>query len=130
MNTWAWSWGVLIIDFTNCQFIYFLGKGQCNQEKAVENCTHVDVAIKSYVISILTGSTFDGFIDCTNMYQTKRVDLCTWMDFYSVNTWYGKKVPKYSPSQTENLMYEFFCISMPVSKSCELSLDVGFHSSM
>ena len=24
-------------------------------------------------------------------YQTKKVDLCTWMDFYSVNTWDGKK---------------------------------------
>ena len=33
---------------------------------------HVDVAIKSYVISILTGSTFDGFIDCTNIKQKKR----------------------------------------------------------
>ena len=30
---------------------------------------HVDVAIKSYVISILTGSTFDGFIDCTDIKQ-------------------------------------------------------------
>jgi hypothetical protein len=37
----------------------------------------VDVAIKSYVISFLTGSTFDGFIDCTNEYQTKRVELCS-----------------------------------------------------
>ena len=26
---------------------------------------NVDVAIKSYAISSLTGSTFDGFIDCT-----------------------------------------------------------------
>ena len=30
---------------------------------------HVDVAIKSYAISILTGSTFDGFIDCTSIKQ-------------------------------------------------------------
>ena len=40
----------------------------------------MDVAIKSYVISILTGSTFDGFIDCTNIKQ-KRVDLCSWKVF-------------------------------------------------
>ena len=32
---------------------------------------HVDVAIKSYVISILTGSTFDGFIDCTHSVMVK-----------------------------------------------------------
>jgi len=32
----------------------------------VESCVlYVDVAIKSYAISSLTGSTFDGFIDCT-----------------------------------------------------------------
>ena len=32
---------------------------------------HVDVAIKSYAISILTGSTFDGFIDCTSIKQER-----------------------------------------------------------
>jgi hypothetical protein len=33
----------------------------------VEACMYynMDVAIKSYAISFLTGSTFDGFIDCT-----------------------------------------------------------------
>ena len=33
----------------------------------LKNVQTVDVAIKSYVISILTGSTFDGFIDCTQI---------------------------------------------------------------
>ena len=38
--------------------------------KTTKNVLHVDVAIKSYAISILTGSTFDGFIDClTNIKQ-------------------------------------------------------------
>ena len=36
------------------------------KQMGLQNVLHVDVAIKSYAISILTGSTFDGFIDCTN----------------------------------------------------------------
>ena len=87
----------------------------------------VDVAIKSYAMSILTGSTFDGFIDCTNIKQ-KGWTSTPWMDFYSVNTW--DEFQNIPLPKKENVMYEFFCISMPVSKSCELSLDVGFHSSM
>ena len=35
---------------------------------------HVDVAIKSYVTSNLTGSPFDGFIDCTNIVMVKDLD--------------------------------------------------------
>jgi hypothetical protein len=35
----------------------------------------VDVAIKSYVISILIGSTFDGFIDCTNIGMVWKEDF-------------------------------------------------------
>jgi hypothetical protein len=58
------------MNFTNCHFLPFLGKGQCNQ--AIEDCTHVDVAIKSYGISILTGITFDGFIDCTETSTISR----------------------------------------------------------
>ena len=68
---WSMIVFLMSIDFTNCYFLPFLGKGQCNQEKAIADCTHVDVAIKSYVISILTGSTFDGFIDCTHIGMVK-----------------------------------------------------------
>ena len=51
-------------------FIPFSGKGQFHRYKAALKIVHhVDVAIKSYVISILTGSTFDGFIDYTNFKQ-------------------------------------------------------------
>ena len=39
--------------------------------KTTKNVLHVDVAIKSYAISILTGSTFDGFIDFTHLVMTK-----------------------------------------------------------
>ena len=39
---------------------------------------HVDVAIKSYAISILTGSTFDGFIDCTNIKQKGWTSAHEW----------------------------------------------------
>ena len=39
--------------------------------KPLEILRHVDVAIKSYVISVLTGSTFDGFIDCMNTVLVK-----------------------------------------------------------
>ena len=35
---------------------------------------NVDVAIKSYVISILTGSTFDGFIDSTDIMMVKDLN--------------------------------------------------------
>ena len=35
--------------------------------KTLKTVQYVDVAIKSYVISILTDSTFDRFIDCTNI---------------------------------------------------------------
>ena len=35
--------------------------------KSLKIVHDVDVAIKSYVISILIGSTFDGFIDCSNI---------------------------------------------------------------
>ena len=35
--------------------------------KSLKTVHDIGVAIKSYVISILTGSTFDGFIDCTNI---------------------------------------------------------------
>ena len=49
--------------------------------------------LPSKVISylpILTGSTFDGFIDCTNIKQ-KGWTSVPWMNYYSVNTWDGKK---------------------------------------
>ena len=35
--------------------------------KSLKIIHDVNVAIKSYVISILIGSTFDGFIDCSNI---------------------------------------------------------------
>ena len=56
------------------------------------NCMYykVDVAIKSYVISFLTGSTFDGFIDCTNEYQTKRVELWSWKVYFILVIWIEK----------------------------------------
>ena len=52
-------------------FLPFLGKSQL---KAIKIVRHVDVAIKSYVISILTDSTFDGFIDCTNIVTAKDLN--------------------------------------------------------
>ena len=60
-----------ILDFLNILlidiFLPFSGKGQFNKQK-------VNVAIKSYVISILTGSTFDGFIDCTDIMMVKDLN--------------------------------------------------------
>ena len=58
-------------DMENLELIK---NSDCRQDKTskqmgLQNVLHVDVAIKSYAISILTGSTFDGFIDCT---KTKR----------------------------------------------------------
>ena len=42
---------------------------------------YVNVAIKSYAISSLTGSTFDGFIDCANttikLYKGKKFLIFT-----------------------------------------------------
>ena len=53
-------------------FIPISGKGQFHRYKsALKTVHHVDVAIKSYAISILTGSTFNGFIDCTNIKQNE-----------------------------------------------------------
>ena len=39
--------------------------------KSLKIVHYLDVAVKSYVISILIGSTFDGFIDCTNIVMVK-----------------------------------------------------------
>ena len=49
----------------------FSGKRQIDK-KLSKILGHVDVAIRSQVIPILTGSTFDGFIN-----QRNRVDLCS-----------------------------------------------------
>ena len=46
-------------------FLLFQVRFNSITKKSLKIVQHVDVAIKSYVISILTGSTFDGFIDCT-----------------------------------------------------------------
>ena len=61
---------------TNCHFcsIFQVRVNSINR-KPLQIVHHVDVAIKSYAISILTGSTFDGFIDCT---RTKRYSLSSW----------------------------------------------------
>ena len=55
---------------------YFLFQVRVNSIncKTLKIVQHVDVAIKSYVISILTGSTSDGFIDCTNIVMVKDLD--------------------------------------------------------
>ena len=50
------------------------------------NVYYVDVAIKSYATSTLTGITFDGFIDCTSGWSKgktisapfKSTDSCQW----------------------------------------------------
>ena len=43
------------------------------------NVYYVDVAIKSYATSTLTGITFDGFIDCTLEKFTGLID--EWLSF-------------------------------------------------
>ena len=47
--------------FDNYTILSFSGKGQLYE--------HVDVAIKTFAISFLTGNTFDRFIDSINIKQ-------------------------------------------------------------
>ena len=47
-------------------FILFSGKSQY-KKMALKIVQNIDVAIKSYVIPILTGITFDGFIDLDSL---------------------------------------------------------------
>ena len=67
---------------TNCHFcsIFQVRVNSINR-KPLEVVPHVDVAIKSYAISILTGSTFDGFIDCTYIVVTVKELMKIWKAF-------------------------------------------------
>ena len=57
-------------------FFYFQVRQNFINRKSSKNVQHVDVAIKSYAVSILTGSTFDGFIDCTkDLFIMKGIEL-------------------------------------------------------
>ena len=52
-------------------------------KKPLKTVHDVDVAIKSYVISVLTGTTFDGFIDCTHSVMAK--DFNEDLDIYQMS---------------------------------------------
>ena len=57
-------------------FLLFQVRFNSITKKSLKIVQHVDVAIKSYVIYILTGSTFDGFIDCTDIKQKEWAPEC------------------------------------------------------
>ena len=65
--------------FNNYDFFHFQVRHNFINRKSSKHVQHVDVAIKSNAISLLTGSTFDGFIDCT---KTKRTNLSSWRGIY------------------------------------------------